>query len=108
VPRKRPSARPRAASKPTVDELLSTRERMDRVSAEFLRIDLETARTFLKIARETRDDLRKERNCLAARQAYETVARLSAKIRMSSTERLTVTKGLDQVKFELEQLGEIF
>jgi hypothetical protein len=100
--------RPRAAPKPTVDELLSTREKMDRVSAEFLRIDLETALTFLKIARQSGDDLRKRKNCLAARQAYETVARLSAKIRMSSSERLTVTVGLDQLKFELQQLGEIF
>ena len=73
-----------AAPKPTVDDLLASRERMNRASAEFLKIDLETALTFVKIARQSRDDVRKKRNCKAARRAYETVLRLINKVELNA------------------------
>ena len=43
-----------AAAKPTVDEWLASVDRMNRASAEFLKIDLDTALTFLQIARHLR------------------------------------------------------
>ena len=36
-----------------MDELLASREQMNRVSTEFLKVDLKTALTFVKIARQT-------------------------------------------------------
>lgn len=94
-----------AAARPTVDEWLASLERLKRASAEFLKIDLETALTFLKIARETSDDLRKSRNTSAAEKAYHTVLRLASKTEMRSDDRRIVTKRLEQVRSELEALG---
>lgn len=97
-----------AAARPTVDELLASRERMNRASSEFLKIDLETALTFLKIARDTNDRARKERNCRAARKAYDTVAKLVAKVKLNSEDERIVTEGLQKLQKELEALGAQF
>jgi hypothetical protein len=96
------------APAPTIDELLASRERMNRASTEFLKIDLETALTFVKIARQTCDSVRKARNRLAARKAYDTVAKLVAKVRLNDTDHQIVTDGLRELKKELEALGEQF
>ena len=97
-----------AAAKPTMDELLASRERMNRVSVDFLKTDLETALTFVKIARQTRDDLRRKRNCRAARKAYDTVAKLVTKVELSAENGRVVRLGLAELKKELEALGEAF
>jgi len=97
-----------AAAKPTVDELLASRERMNRVSVDFLKTDLETALTFVKIARQTRDDLRRKRNCRAARKAYDTVAKFVTKVDLSAESVRMVRLRLAELKKELEALGEAF
>jgi hypothetical protein len=96
------------ARKPTVDELLATRDRMNRARADFLKVDLETALTFVKIAHTTDDEFRKERNCRAARKAYETVVRLQKKVDLTTNDGLALKRGLDRLKSELERLGETF
>ena len=96
------------ARRPTVDELLATRERMNRVSADFLKTDLNTALTFAKIARETDNEVRRKRNCYAARKAYETVVKVLTRIDLKVEELVDVKRGLDQLKGELEALGETF
>ncbi len=93
------------ASRPTVDELLATRARMNRASAEFLKIDIQTALTFAKIARQTFDNPRKERSTFAAKRAYETILRLAKKIDMSRNDQRVVTEGLEQLRSELQALG---
>jgi hypothetical protein len=50
-----------AAARPRFDELLASRERMNRVSVDFLKVDLETALTFITIAKQTHDRTRKMR-----------------------------------------------
>jgi hypothetical protein len=105
---KRQSTNRLAAAKPTVDELLASRDRMNRASAEFLKIDLQTALTFVRIARQTNDEYRKKRNRSAARKAYETVSKLSGKVDLGIEDRWTLRRGLAQLKTDLERLGETF
>ena len=97
-----------AAAKPTMDELLATRERMNRASLQFLKIDLETALTFAKIARETSDEWRMKRNRQAARKAYDTMMHLVPKVDVNADDRRVLSRGLVQLKSELSALGEIF
>lgn len=79
---------------------------MNRASAEFLKIDLETALTFVKIARQTPDDVRKKRNCRAARRAYETVMRFIPKVELNPQDAQVITLALNQLRSDLEALGE--
>jgi hypothetical protein len=97
-----------AAAKPTMDDLVASRERIIRVSADFLKIDLQTALTFVNTARQTNDDFRKRRNCLAARKAYVTVMNLAHKVNISTEDDQVVRRGLIRLKRELESLGETF
>jgi|SRR5215471_6067881 len=97
-----------AAAKPTMDELLASRERMNRVSLEFLETDLETALTFVEIARQTSDDSRRKRTCSAARRAYESVQKFVNKVELSAEHGKQVALGLKRLKSELEGLGEVF
>ena len=98
----------RLAAQPTADQLLASRERMNRAATEFLKIDLETALTFLNIARQAHDSARKERNRRAARKAYDTVIKLIGKVELNDLDRQTVTDGLLQLRRELETMGEQF
>ena len=91
-----------------MDELLASRERMNRASVEFLKTDLETALTFVKIARQTRDVSRRKRTCRAARKAYETLAKFIQKVDLSTESARQVGLGIKQLKSELESLGEVF
>jgi hypothetical protein len=97
-----------AAAKPTVNEILDSRERLNRASADFLKIDVDTALTFLHIARQATDKIRQQRNCRAARRAYETVTRLMQKVRLSEDDAQILTHGLEQLRRELEGMGEEF
>jgi len=97
-----------AAARPTVDELLASRERMNRATTEFLKLDLQTALTFAGIARQTRDQIRKKRNCTAARRAYDTVVRLVDRVELSVEDGRVVRHGLQRLRTELESLGEVF
>lgn len=106
MPRKQ-QLRGHAAVRPTVDELLGSVERLNRASADFLKIDLKTALTFTKIARQTQDGTRRERNRMEARHAYDTVLKLVPKIDLSKDEARTITKGLTQLRSELRELGEV-
>ncbi len=96
------------ASAAVPEEIVFSRERMNRASAEFLKIDIETALTFLMIARQTEDVPRRQRNLRAARHAYETVARLRSKIILNEEDSRRVTSGLGKLRSELEHFGETF
>jgi len=97
-----------AAPKVTFDQILASRERMNRASVEFLKIDLQTAFTFLRVARQTDDPIRKHRNCRAARRAYDTVVKLMGKVRLNKQDRQTVVLGLEHLRSELQEFGEAF
>jgi hypothetical protein len=108
MPSKRRTTTKLAAAKPTIDELLASRERMNRASIDFLMTDLETALTFAKIALTTRDVSRRKRTCRAARKAYETLAKFVHKVDLSAEDARRVSAGMKQLKSELESLGESF
>ena len=97
-----------AAAKPTVDELLASRERMNRVSVEFIETDLETALTFVQIARQTSDDSRRKRTCRAARRAYDSLKGFANRVELTAEHGKQVALGLKRLKSELESLGEVF
>jgi len=97
-----------AAAKPTMDELLASRERMNRVSVEFLKADLETALTFVQIARQTSDDCRRMRTCRAARRAYETLEKFFSRVDLGTENGRQLGLGLKHLRTELEGLGEVF
>lgn len=97
-----------AAAKPRFDELLASRERMNRVSLDFLKVDLETALTFITIAKQTHDRTRKMRNRRAARKAYDTVLGFSQKLEIGSKDTQVLARGLKELRDELEGLGETF
>jgi hypothetical protein len=98
----------RAAASPTLDDLRASREQMNRAGAEFLKIDLETARTFVEIARHPYDDSYKKRNCRSARKAYDTVSKLIDKVHWHARDEVAVKRELRRLKTELEGLGETF
>ena len=81
---------------------------MSQASGQFLRIDLETAFTFLKIAGETNDDARRSRNIQSARKAYETVIKLSRKVELPDEDIQAINKMLEELKTKLADLGEAF
>ncbi len=97
-----------AAEKPTVDEILSSRARVNQASTEFLKIDVETALTFVKIAQRTRDEVRKQRNRRAARKAYETVIKFMERVELRTEDMRILARGLKQLRSELQSLGEEF
>jgi len=97
----------RAAPKPTMDEILASRERLNRASTNFLKIDIETALTFLRAARQTTDATRRRRNQAAALRAFNTVTKLMERVNLSHEDVRTIVLGLEQLRSELEELGEV-
>ena len=98
----------KSGATPSVADLVTSRERMSRASGQFLKIDLETALTFLQIARETNDDTRRSRNIRSARKAYETVIKLSRKIQLADVDIQAINQTLEELKTRLADLGEVF
>lgn len=97
-----------AAAAPATDELLVSRERVNRASVEFLKVDLQTALTFVGIARQTNDESRRKRARAVARKAYETLSKFVNRVNLSSENERQVHLGLKRLKSELETLGEVF
>jgi hypothetical protein len=91
-----------------LDELLSIRAETNRVRADFLKTDLQTALTFVKIAHQTEDDLRRIRSKAAARKAYDTVVNLLPKIPLTAEDNRLVKQTLKRLQLQLKALGETF
>ena len=105
---KRTRTRGHPAAAPTVDELLATRDRMNRANAEFLKIDTETALTFIQIARQTDNNSKRQPNRRAARRAYDTARKLMPKVDLTVEDIHLLMGRLDQLRLELKALGESF
>ena len=108
MPRKKKLEPSYAAPKPTLDELLANQQEFNHVSTNFLKLDMATALTFAKNAAETNDPVKKRRNQLAARRAYDTVQRLSTKVDLTRDDAEVLSSGLKRLKSELQTLGETF
>jgi hypothetical protein len=92
--------------KPAADVLLATSEQFKRVGADFLKVDLETARAFVRIAQTTEDPATRERNRKSARRAYDTVLRFTQTMRLSEGDVKNLKRDLLRLKADLVQLGE--
>lgn len=95
-----------AAPKPTVDEVLASQSRPNKVSTEFLKVDLETGLTFANLALQADDNAKKERNRRAARKAYDTIVRLIDRVILTDAETKFFKKNLQRLKDDLIKLGE--
>lgn len=91
-----------------MDELLAAREGINRASVEFLKTDLETALTFVQIARQTSDAYRRRQTCRTPRKAYETLEKFVRKVELGTENGRQLGRGLKRLKSELEALGEVF
>jgi len=106
--RKRHADSAYSAVKPTFDEFLANGRGFNRASADFLKLDVQTALTFTGIALQMEDSVNKRRNQRSARKAYDCVLNLAKRVQLTEEETLTLTLRLDRLKFELQTLGEIF
>jgi hypothetical protein len=109
MPRKRQRAHERsyAAARATMDEILASRNRLNQASAEFLKIDVETALTFSQIARESQDSWKRQRNRDNARKGYETILRLIDKVNLTDDDARFLADRLEELRFNLRILGEV-
>jgi len=95
-----------ATPKLTTDELLECGARLNRVSVDFLKIDVATGLTFTGIALHTDDAVKKARNRRSARLAYDTVIKLIDRVTLSHDDSLILGRNLARLRSELATLGE--
>ena len=96
------------APKPTIDQLLDVGKDFNRVSTDFLRVDVATALTFSGIALQTDDAVKRQRNRRAARRAYDTIRRFAKHVTLASDDAQMLASDLARLKSELQTLGEVF
>ena len=96
-------ARETETSKPAID--IRNRELFKRVGADFLNLDIETARTFVQIALTTKDPARRERNGKSARRAYDTVLRFTQTLGLSESDVKHLKRDLHRLKGQLRFVG---
>jgi hypothetical protein len=88
-------------------DILAACARLNRASAEFLKIDVETALTFSKIAQQSQDSWKKQRNRDNARHGYDTILRLIDKVSLTHDEAQFLSEKLAELRSELLKLGEV-
>ena len=81
---------------------------MNSTSADFLRIDVDTALTFTQIALESDDQEKKDRNRKNARKAYNTIMHLRDKVEFSPSQDKYLSEKTELLKRDLIALGEKF
>lgn len=79
---------------------------LNATSVNFLKIDLDTALTFAKIALHAQDSEKRDRNRHNARVGYDTVVRLLPKVSPMRTDAVVLAEKLDLLKASLRELGE--
>ena len=106
MPNKPLQQSPFAGAKGIMDEILASRARLNQASADFLKIDVQTALTFCQIARETHDLRKKLRNRHHARQGYDAILRLRQRVILTEEEALDLAENLEKLRGQLVKLGE--
>ena len=88
---------------------MSVIEKLKHSGKDFLVADIETALTFVQLARSADDNSEKKvRNLANARKAHDTVRALAARLHLSPKQQTEVNEKLKTLKTELEALGENF
>ena len=81
------------------------REESNKVGAEFLIVELDTALTFLDVAETTTSEESRQRNLKNAEVAYQTALRLAPRLMLMRDQKEAVSQRLAELKNRLEQLG---
>lgn len=97
-----------AASNPTLEDLLASRTQANRVTSDFLKVDVSTALTFAGIALNAENPEKRARNAKSARRGYDTVVHLLSRVTMSEEDAEEMNRNLKRLKSELRKLGEKF
>jgi hypothetical protein len=96
----------------TIEQILASNDQLNRTSADFLKVDLETALTFSGIALENKDvkyaEEKRRRNQFNARRGYDTILHLMKKLPLTERDAEFVGRNLQRLKLELQELGETF
>jgi hypothetical protein len=110
VPQRYPKSRKRLyqSTRAALDGIRTTQAEMNQKSADFLKIDVETALIFSKIALESYDSAKKQRNRKNARKGYDTILRLKQKVVLGEDDVRYLSGQLQQLKSNLQSLGEVF
>ena len=94
------------------DPVIRAQRRLDRIEktgVTFLITDLDLAMTLTRIAGDAAEDSEKRnRNQANARHAFDDVSRISHHASLTDNERQSVDDKLGELRFALEQLGEVF
>ena len=88
------------------EQLSAVGRQFNDTSADFLRIDVETALTFTGLALTTDNQEKKKRNRKNARKAYNTVLHLLPRVTFTPSGQARLQDMLARLKKELVQLGE--
>jgi hypothetical protein len=109
VPQKHQAIRRTHISVPELREQLdASRQEFNRVGTDFLRADVATALAFTEEALTTDDPFQKRRNQRSARKAYDTILKLSARVKFTKEEAQEMKANLKRLRSNLVSLGEIF
>ena len=74
----------------------------------FLHAELDTGLTFASVASKARYEDKMTRNRASARKAYDATVIYMGRVAISDTEAAEIQEKLNQLKRELQQLGEAF
>jgi hypothetical protein len=91
-----------------MDGIRASRDELNQKSVDFLKVDVETALTFSKIAIESFDPAKKKRNRKNARKGYDTILRFMSKVSMEDEDTDYLSDRLRELKSNLQNLGEVF
>ena len=95
-------------AKLTQQELLASKRQLNETGTEFLKVDVATGMTFAQTALSSHDPEKKRRNQKSARKAYDTVVRMLQKITPNDADAQQLDEGLQRLKADLVELGEVF
>jgi hypothetical protein len=98
--------RPASRTKKLTQQLSDTGKQLNATNADFLRIDVETALTFTRLALGTDNPEKKERNCKNARKAYDTILSLRRSVTFTPRQETYMREMLNRLRDELKSLGE--
>jgi hypothetical protein len=91
-----------------MDGVRASRDELNQKSADFLKVDVETALTFSEIAIQTFDPAKKQRNRKHARKGYDTILRFMSKVSLGDEDTDFLAERMQELKSNLQNLGEVF
>ncbi len=85
---------------------LSALNKANAAAIDFIRVDLDTALTFTRIALATTDPQKQQRTTRTARKAYDTILRSLTRVRLRPNDATAIETKLQRLREDLIRLGE--